>query len=101
MRYWRVGLADVMKVAHRIERKPQTTLEDSPMAAFSKKHYIILADVMQTVQQAVKDEFNSKWIDKTGDAYLILSDVETVLADVLQADNPNFDRERFVKACNK
>ena len=71
------------------------------MATFSKKHYIVLAAVMQTARQAVKDEFDAKWIDKTGDAYLILSDVGTILADVLQADNPAFDRDRFVKDCNK
>lgn len=67
------------------------------MAKFSKQDYVSIARVIDKTwsrlhAQALNPEL--RWgvrVDMTA--------VVTAFADMFEADNPNFDRERFVQAC--
>ena len=57
----------------------------------TRKDYVALAEALQRVQPITSSSFarpRSTW-------YRCVDSI----ADVLETDNPRFDRERFVKAC--
>jgi hypothetical protein len=57
----------------------------------SRKDYRKLAAALAAV--AVEDDHGPR------DGAAVLGDVRRAIADVLAADNPRFDRERFLAAC--
>ena len=63
----------------------------------SKKHYIRVARII-----ADQIEFTLKFNDGKIEQHRIAATVQIAhdLADMLQRDNPQFDRDRFLKACN-
>ena len=65
------------------------------MATFSKRHYVKLA---QAVKQAY-DDLDVSDADRLT-VTISIGYVVNRIASALQADNPAFDRERFIKACN-
>ncbi len=67
------------------------------MAKFSKQDYVSIARVIDTTwsklhAQALNPEL--RWGVKVD-----MNAVVTAFADMFAADNPRFDRERFVMAC--
>ena len=60
------------------------------MAKFHKRHYEILAKVINTALKDASDQ------DRKG-----INDFKINLAEELQDNNPNFQPERFFAACNQ
>jgi hypothetical protein len=69
------------------------------MATFSKRHYEAIAKAMREAHVARDDEIEAGWLRDAGEANIVLCDTIEILADMFGADNPRFDRGRFVKAC--
>lgn len=59
------------------------------MADFSKKHYVIIAKV-------INDALDG---DKQGDNFNTAKGIAVQLAGIFGADNPQFDWHRFYTAC--
>ena len=65
------------------------------MNMFSKRHYQAIADVLKlSSEENQKSDDNYKF-GALGETRIIAHR----LAAKFQADNPDFDRERFLKAC--
>ncbi len=66
------------------------------MAKFSKQDYVGIAKVIDTTWSKLFAEAHTShhWQVKYD-----MDAVVTAFADMFQADNPRFDRERFVMAC--
>jgi hypothetical protein len=56
----------------------------------TRKDYVLIADTLANLMS----DFNNG-----GEDFVSLSLVAQELADTLEADNPRFDRERFLTAC--
>lgn len=54
----------------------------------TRKDYVVIAKAFSVTRPATATESHYQW----------LCDLHTI-ADVLATDNPRFDRERFVSAC--
>ena len=60
----------------------------------TKKHYTLIADAIAESVDAYAE------LDTAGDMVrMALRDVALSIADTLEADNPRFDRNRFLVAC--
>lgn len=75
------------------------------MAAFSKRHYLILARALRLSRGNVLEEAQAveedNPTDHTSPTYWARYGLETAtkyVADALQNDNSQFDRERFLEA---
>jgi hypothetical protein len=67
------------------------------MAKFSRQDYVQIAHTIDTVWSklyAQADTPEAQW-----GVLIDMQAVVTAFADMFQADNPRFDRERFVMAC--
>lgn len=58
--------------------------------AFQRRHYVLLAEAIKRVRTLGPHH------DTPAEA---LRDAQEAVADLLAADNPKFDRERFAAAC--
>jgi hypothetical protein len=67
------------------------------MATFSKRHYVKLSEVLRVkLTHARMDDDDPYSVNvRTSVALGIITET----ADMLQRDNPAFDRERFMNAC--
>ena len=60
----------------------------------ARKHFIAIAALLADANLAVVDEHGNPQA-----ADIVMCDLTHALADYFQSENPNFDRERFIKAC--
>lgn len=58
-----------------------------PGGNVTRKDYVLLAAAIRSLA------------DDSGDGLVSIDDVMAAIADVLAADNPRFNRDRFLKAC--
>lgn len=61
----------------------------------TKKDYVEIARIFKDTRR-----FHSTY-NKEGHATAKISDLEDAFVALLQSDNPRFDCERFLKACNR
>ena len=59
------------------------------MAIFQRRHYQAIAEVLQECHRLAPDPYSARTV----------YDVKQSLAQMLSRDNPDFSRERFLKAC--
>ena len=62
----------------------------------TKKHFEAIASVIKNVREGVAESTLSMTDITANDA---LNYVSIRLADVCESDNPNFDRDKFLRAC--
>lgn len=65
------------------------------MAKFSKQDYVGIANVIDGVWRRLTNE--SRWSHRV--VVEIMGETVTAFADMFEQDNPRFDRQRFVMAC--
>lgn len=63
------------------------------MSTFQKRHYDVIA------QQIDRERHLRSQAPTQIDALIALASLSASIATVLDADNPNFDRVRFLEAC--
>jgi hypothetical protein len=63
------------------------------MAKFSKAHYIALAKVIKMTEEAFGSNYEDCYPSD------ILPELKGNLGNMLYNDNPKFDRDRFLEAC--
>tara|TARA_Y100000310_G_scaffold190762_1_gene190750 strand:+ start:179 stop:397 length:219 start_codon:yes stop_codon:yes gene_type:complete len=66
--------------------------------AMSRKHYVAVADALKAERTAWRDGNNGAI--RTNAAELAVGMVATRLAQIFEADNPNFDTGRFIEAAS-
>jgi hypothetical protein len=62
----------------------------------TRKDYRAISDVMSTLRKAAAYGSFNEWTHQDYDA---IDKAVDELCDVFAADNPRFDRKRFLKAC--
>lgn len=60
----------------------------------TKKDYILIAEVLKKYTNAMSK------VDYKVTGYALVDEIILALADKLQAQNPRFDSERFLTACD-
>lgn len=65
----------------------------------SKKYYNQIAEIIKTNRQAEIDTFTENPNSHLPDVLQVLENVADDFASLFMDDNPNFDRDRFLKAC--
>lgn len=68
------------------------------MAKFSKQDYVSIANVIDATWSKLLNR--AYGTDQVWEVKYDMEAVITAFADMFEQDNPNFDRERFVMACN-
>lgn len=63
----------------------------------TKKDYELIAGAICTVSQNTKDQTIN--VEARAGYWLALEQLSRILANEFAADNPRFDRERFMRAC--
>lgn len=68
------------------------------MADFSKKHYVIIADVVNKEIESIKN-FSTADYSISRQEFMVVENIAVRLAGLFGADNPQFDWHRFYTAC--
>ena len=63
----------------------------------TRKHYEKVAKELRAYHLELVTEFGGSVLVNT--KLDTIEDIKNILADIFQADNPNFDRSRFASAC--
>lgn len=69
------------------------------MSKWRKNQYELIAGVFKYAKQIEIDMLNDKSPNASPQALAAIQVVEMYMANKLQADNPLFDRNKFLKAC--
>ena len=64
------------------------------MASFSKMHHLEVARILSSYQDSIRDKYRVEYDSK--DYIRLVQD----FIDLFQEDNINFDRLKFLKACD-